>query len=321
MERAEGIVRRFSSSINLRDIIHTLTPLLPPRPDFYFYRLQDDHMALYLKNIACVSTPTVLRAHYATVSRHEWPSPSHPTRPLTPYQIMNIEPSAPYSKERFSNLVKIYHPDRCDHPENQACAHLPPEVRIERYHLIVAAHTILSDPDKRRAYDTFGVGWQNPQIPGSHSPSQPSYTRPVDPIHQNATWEDWERWRWEQYQREKNGGPSDPNFISHGTFAGGVMAFTLFAACVQQGYINGVSETRRGAIYERSYEAEQYMKRKKEETKARNKAGRIEDFVKQRDPATMAHPGVADMVLNQDTCAAYGIPKMDHELDLTRKFK
>jgi curved DNA-binding protein CbpA len=258
-------------------------------------------MALLLKNIACVSTPTVLKAHYATVARHhEWPSTAHPTRPLTPYQIMNIEPSAAYTKEKFSNLVKIYHPDRCDHPENQICAHLSPEVRLERYHLIVAAHTILSDPEKRRAYDRFGTGWQtNPALESS------SYTRPVDPIHQNATWEDWERWRWEQYQKEKNGETTDPNFISHGTFAGGIMAFTFFAACVQQGYITGVSETRQGALYERSYEAEQYMKRKKEETKARNKAGRIEDFVRQRDPMTMAHPGVADMILNPDTCATF----------------
>jgi curved DNA-binding protein CbpA len=278
-------------------------------------------MALYLRNIACVSSSTVFKAHYATVSRHEWPSSSHPTRPLTPYQIMNVDPSAPYTKERFSSLVKIYHPDRCDHPENQACAHLPAEVRLERYHLIVAAHTILSDPEKRRAYDTFGIGWKTSEQSSPAYPTQSSYTRSPDPIHQNATWEDWERWRWEQYQREKNGGPSDPNFISHGTFAGGVMAFTFFAACVQQGYISGVTETRRGSIYERSYEAEQYMKRKKEETKARNKAGRIEDFVKQRDPTTMAHSGVANMVLNPDTCATFGGPKVDGELDLTRKFK
>ncbi|KAJ5294806.1 hypothetical protein N7508_009627 [Penicillium antarcticum] len=36
---------------------------------------------------------------------------------------------------------------------------LSKDERVERYRLIVAAHEILSDPQKRTAYDVYGIGW------------------------------------------------------------------------------------------------------------------------------------------------------------------
>jgi len=82
---------------------------------------------------------------------------------------------------------------------------------LERYRLVVAANTILSDPSRRDAYNRFGYGWEandgnsHPATTNSDSPFH--YTthhrwRPgnttkwppgQDPMY-NATWEDWERW-------------------------------------------------------------------------------------------------------------------------------
>jgi|ERR1712000_21216 len=112
-----------------------------------------------------------------------WPSSEHPT----PYEIFAINKVTPYNKKRFYQLVKLYHPDL------KAPAHskVPPEVRVERYRLIVAANTLLSDPDKRRAYDLHGVGWLTRSSLRSFDKAwryQPGNASA------NATWEDWERW-------------------------------------------------------------------------------------------------------------------------------
>ncbi|KAK4909169.1 J domain-containing protein 1, partial [Elasticomyces elasticus] len=93
-----------------------------------------------------------------------WPAPPHGHVYPTPYQIFALEKSAPYSKARFYELVKLYHPDRNHCSSTPAPAPTHPErlshkVKIERYRLIVAAHTILSDPARRSAYDRFGAGW------------------------------------------------------------------------------------------------------------------------------------------------------------------
>jgi hypothetical protein len=126
-----------------------------------------------------------------------WPLHTHPT----PYQILAIGRGQAYTKHRFIALAKLYHPDRC-HPSSPAF-HIPPAVRLERYRLLIAAHTILSDDAKRRAYDLWGSGWQ-----GSHHSTSPNATPEQrqwppghDPI-KNATWEDWERWYDREYQRE-----------------------------------------------------------------------------------------------------------------------
>jgi curved DNA-binding protein CbpA len=153
-------------------------------------------------HVACRAVPHHCRCrNYATsdssTGLNHWPTSHNPT----PYEILNQRKSDRYSKHRYVELVKVYHPDLAAHDHHSHDYH----IRLERFRLVVAAHTILSDERKRRAYDLWGVGWV-----GGGTASPPSYSTQLwqkregywsysqggkDDISQNATWEDWERWR------------------------------------------------------------------------------------------------------------------------------
>lgn len=167
------------------------------------------------------STPTRERRSYATIAeddggeRHHfehvqytWPKPPKGQQHPTPYQILDMKDDAIYSKARYYELVKLYHPDMTSVKSGD----IPQQVKIERYRLIVAAHTILSDPMKRSAYDRFGAGWNGKAELGGRKtwhngpppgPFSRSWNDPSDPIWQNATWEDWERFY--EWRARKNG--------------------------------------------------------------------------------------------------------------------
>ncbi|KAI4150779.1 MAG: hypothetical protein L6R39_002177 [Caloplaca ligustica] len=127
---------------------------------------------------------------------------SSPSAIPTPYQIFQLKETASYSKHRFYELVKLYHPDRHGH-----CCNIPhidrlsANAKMKRYRLVVAANDILSDPARRKAYDHFGAGWTNhPDIGGSTSAPDPTMRQRWHGFHdydspaRNATWEDWEKW-------------------------------------------------------------------------------------------------------------------------------
>lgn len=82
-----------------------------------------------------------------------WPSEPN----LTPYMILRAKPGEPYSKARYYDLAKVYHPDRY----RMVASTLPNEVRLQRYHMVVAADKLLADPAKRNAYDRYGLGWSH----------------------------------------------------------------------------------------------------------------------------------------------------------------
>ncbi|KAL6709503.1 J domain-containing protein 1 [Coniothyrium glycines] len=166
-----------------------------------------------------------------------WPEPVKPHSTPTPYQILRCQKSDAYSKHRFYALVKLYHPDRC-HPASPV-ASLPLHVRLDRYRLLVAAHDILSDMEKRKAYDAWGHGWS-----GHHStPSAPNHHHhhhrdwdydarrwTTDP-RSNATWEDWERWH------QENDGAKDQSErtlqMSNFAFISLLFAFVTIGGVVQ----------------------------------------------------------------------------------------
>lgn len=218
-----------------------------------------------------------------------WPEITSANAIPTPYQIFNQKKGSPYSKKRFYELVKLYHPDRHD-PDD--CSGLPYATKLERYRLVVAANDILSDPVKRGAYDIYGAGWngqpdvlrprdssEQPATWGGHSergwgggPSGPS---------QNATWEDWEKW----YQREGKG-PQEPRYVSNAAFVGLILAFAALGGMTQATRAGNYSISfleQRDALHRNV--SKDLMRRRKEAMSAYgSREERIESFLKQRDP-------------------------------------
>ena len=227
-------------------------------------------------------------------SRHHhgklrWPEVTSANAIPTPYQIFNQKKGSPYSKKRFYELVKLYHPDR--HDPDEICG-LSYATKLERYRLVVAANDILSNPVKRGAYDIYGAGWNGqPDVLGPRDSSDPSATwgsysgrgwggGPSGPS-QNATWEDWEKW----YQRDGSG-PQEPRYVSNAAFVGLILTFAV---------LGGIGQATRAGNYSMSILEQRdalhgniskdLMRRRKETTSAYgSREERIHSFLKQRDP-------------------------------------
>ncbi|KAH7369963.1 hypothetical protein BKA65DRAFT_487443 [Rhexocercosporidium sp. MPI-PUGE-AT-0058] len=236
---------------------------------------------------------------YAVVSdghsRHShenlrWPVMTSANTLPTPYQIFDQRKGSPYSKQRFYELVKLYHPDRHDH--DIASHGLPYATKLERYRLVVAANDILSDPVKRSAYDYYGAGWNGaPDVVKPRDTSESSATwgnssgRGWGGGHegpsQNATWEDWERW----YQKDAKG-PQELRYVSNSAFVGLIVAFAL---------LGGIGQVTRAGSYGTSFVEQRdalhnniskdLIRRRKETTTAYgSREERIDSFLRQRDP-------------------------------------
>jgi curved DNA-binding protein CbpA len=212
---------------------------------------------------------------------HRWPEVTSAHAIPTPYQIFGQKKGSPYSKQRFYELVKLYHPDR--HDMSSTNGELSYTIKLERYRLIVAANNILSDPVKRGAYDLYGAGWNGmPDVARSsdatsgkgwgHNPSGPS---------QNATWEDWERW----YTRESEG-PQEPRFTSNAAFVGLIVIFAAVGGIGQATRVGSFSSSfveQRDILHDNI--AQDLMRRRRETQNAHgSRQERINNFLKQRDP-------------------------------------
>ncbi|TEA14512.1 J domain-containing protein 1 [Colletotrichum sidae] len=168
------------------------------------------------------STPT------GTSKSLAWPTCKNPT----PYDIFAIPKSAPYTKARFAQLVKLYHPDT--HAASPLDA-LPAQARLERYRLVVLANDILSCPDKRRAYDSWGAGWHpadigkedNRDIHDMYREADRAWRRTPGNAGMNATWEDWEQWHNRGNEKQQ------PLFMSNASFAALVLAALAVGTVVQ----------------------------------------------------------------------------------------
>lgn len=217
---------------------------------------------------------------YATASdpsehAYTWPA----TSTFTPYDVLNHHRTAPYSKHRFYDLVKIYHPDRpCS--EHPLCKNITPEVRLQRYRLVVAAHEILSDPDRRAAYDQFGTGW-------SHSPKRYNTVAdataewgPYGPtIYANATWEDWERWH-------NRHGEKQQTVVDHRTFLRLVILLTLFGGAVQASWITQLNTGYEKRLREVSEDSMRFLTGRRQHTiqQMPSNDARVQSFLIRRDP-------------------------------------
>lgn len=150
-----------------------------------------------------------------------WPTTIHPS----PYDIFAIRHSDPYTKRRFYQLVKIYHPDLT----TPSSSHLPAAVRLERYRLIVAANDILCDPAKRRAYDLSGAGWTSSARNSSIRNADRAWRDRPGNAAANATWEDWERW----YESRDGRSRQETVYMPNGVFAILIAMTGIIGAMVQ----------------------------------------------------------------------------------------
>ncbi|KZF21927.1 hypothetical protein L228DRAFT_248700 [Xylona heveae TC161] len=248
-----------------------------------FSQLEDRRRPQVSRRYATVNSEEI--NGFRDEDRRHWPRVANPLTPPTPYQIFGLKKGAPYSKRRFYELVKIYHPDLNGQNHHSPCHYLSHAVRLERYRLIVAANDLLSDPVKRSAYDRYGAGWNGqPEARGTtNGGTQSGYSswREGNNPSQNATWEDWERW----YQREA-GGPQEPQFFSNSVFLSLVV---ILAA------LGGIGQATRAGNYANTFIEQRdhvHGEALKELSRARqgltnpgnNRQERIQSFLRLRDP-------------------------------------
>ncbi|OAX81986.1 hypothetical protein ACJ72_03662 [Emergomyces africanus] len=211
-----------------------------------------------------------------------WPA----TPTFSPYDIFKQSKTEPYSKRRYYDLVKVYHPDlqNKDHPLFKSISE---PIRLHRYRLIVAAHEILSDPAKRDAYDRYGHGWDHRSELFAEKKARNldvRYGRDMggdDSIYRNATWEDWERWH-----RRHEPNQSQASTVSHGTFASFLVLLMLFGGVGQAVSIGNYSSY----VEERAREADEkcakFLHGRRQQTISQMNSldARLQSFLIRRDP-------------------------------------
>ncbi|KAI1183759.1 hypothetical protein F5B17DRAFT_111653 [Nemania serpens] len=222
---------------------------------------------------ASVSGPPPKGASSAAAG-YTWPISRHPT----PYEILAHSKYAQYNKALFYELVKIYHPDRHHSAADSSISH---HVRLKRYHLVVAAHEILSDDAKRRAYDLYGAGWNgNREMQNTFREADRSWrSEPGNPS-RNATWEDWEKWR-----RERNGEqqPQAPVFMSNELFVFVVCAFVVLGSFAQARRASTSTLSLVEMRDEKHAVISDDMRRRQFDQAPLNRHERVESFLRQRD--------------------------------------
>lgn len=219
-----------------------------------------------------------------------WPCRKNTSFMPSPYEIFDLEKNAVYTKHKFYELVKIYHPDRNGNGSAGDLTHIE---RLERYRLVVQAHEILSDPVKRRAFDASGIGWGTTRAATRHSRGftnaegkRYGYGPDDDSsIFQNATWEDWERW----YQRH-NRPPKQEYmgiYMHPNAFASFVILLAVISGVLQAtraGQYAGSIEERAQALTE---ETGRFLTTRADQLQENqlDSNGRVKHFMERRDPS------------------------------------
>ncbi|KAK9424793.1 hypothetical protein SUNI508_13446 [Seiridium unicorne] len=217
-------------------------------------------------------------------SPFKWPSCANPT----PYQIFDQNITAPYSKARFYELVKLYHPDRHRQTPGDTLGH---DIRLERYRLIVAANEILSDSTKRRAYDLYGTGWGSIRSMdhAAYRHASTSWRNEPGNPSMNATWEDWERW-----YGERAGGPKQkqrPVFMSNELFVVVLCAFVLAGT---MGQARRATTTTMNIVEMRDQRHEAIsndMATRRAQQGPLTRHERVDSFLRQREAWNLSAPG------------------------------
>ncbi|KAI1826279.1 hypothetical protein F4861DRAFT_100446 [Xylaria intraflava] len=222
---------------------------------------------------ASVSDPFLSRPAGAAAG-YTWPTSRHPT----PYEILAHPRGSQYNKALFYHLVKVYHPDSS---HATADSSIPRSVRLERYHLVINANEILSNPAKRRAYDLYGAGWKSDRTPQDlYREAGRSWRNQPGNASANATWEDWERWH-----QERNGDapPQTPVYMSNELFV------ILLCSCMVVGSFAQARRARTNTMNLVEMRDQKHaainndMRRRQMEQANLNPSERVERFLRHRE--------------------------------------
>ncbi|KAG5975963.1 hypothetical protein E4U55_007526 [Claviceps digitariae] len=205
-----------------------------------------------------------------------WPRAAHPT----PYEIFGIQRGEPYTKRRFYQLVKLYHPDTHDRPgsEPSSSQQLSNATRLERYRLVVAANDVLSDPHKRRLYDHHGIGWTDDHRPHGFREADRAWRERPGNASRNGTWEDWERWR-----QARDGKPNEPMYMSNGMFATLVVCMCMIGALAQMSRAEAAGEQYMNVAQQKDREIGQKVWQSTMAASGRSRDERVDAFLRERE--------------------------------------
>ncbi|KAF4126102.1 DnaJ domain [Geosmithia morbida] len=219
--------------------------------------------------------------HRDTAPPPAWPKTSNPS----PYEIFAIGRSEPYPKRRFYQLVKLYHPDLSHAP---VAALVPPDVRIERYRLVVAANILLSDPVKRRAYDVSGAGWGAGEGGTRQSAEEAraadrSWRQSPGNASRNATWEDWEQWYEARGEGRAGRARQETQYMPNGVFAM-LLAMSCLIGAMLQSQRAGASGSHYLEVRDQNDQAVgQEMRRSSMALAGLSKDERVDRFLRDRE--------------------------------------
>ncbi|KAK4227303.1 hypothetical protein QBC38DRAFT_195973 [Podospora fimiseda] len=201
-----------------------------------------------------------------------WPTSANPT----PYEIFGFSKDAPYSKARFSQLVKLYHPDLHHHNSHDGIPHM---TKLDRYRLVILANDILSNPEKRRKYDLYNIGWDKVTDPAIRCrAADRAWRQEPGNASRNATWEDWERWH-----QQRDGRKQEPVFASNGSFAALILIFVVAGTWTQVVYAGNHSLNMMDKRDQLHANVSRDLRLRNGETYALSKEGRVDHFLRQRE--------------------------------------
>lgn len=250
-----------------------------------------------------------------------WPKLPSATAIPTPYQILRTKKGALYSRHRYYELAKLYHPDRHGHDNGQLDINsLSGAVKMERYRLVVSAHEILSDPTRRSAYDATGAGWNGrpehgaPKYHwGSNNESRWSGFDTNDSPFRNATWEDWEKW----YMRDNV--KQEPVYFSNGGFLMLVITVVFLGGFGQSIRVGDYSDVFQRQVEKAHDDASKILRRKRgESTGFGNNDERLHHFLSSRDPrgygvSNPTEEGYRKLLPDPEVCMSDGINQRGQE--------
>ncbi|KAK4464337.1 J domain-containing protein 1 [Cladorrhinum samala] len=207
-----------------------------------------------------------------------WPTSANPT----PYEIFGLARDAPYNKARFFQLVKLYHPDLQHDSSKNDIPHL---TKLDRYRLIIVANDILSNPQKRRMYDLYNVGWDKQTTASSrYRAADRAWRDEPGNASMNATWEDWERW-----YAKRDGKKQEPIFVSNGGFAAIILIFVVAGTWAQVVWAGNNSIQLMNMQDKRHANVVKDIHRRDGSTAMLSREGRVENFLRQREFEKWGH--------------------------------